>query len=195
MYATILALALQLIVSIFLIVWVKAKVRGHLDSGSEIDRMRREIGALMTEMEGSADRNVTILEDRIERMRELIAEADRRIELSARESTRRTAEAATRARPETRPEQRAEQRADSRPDARLDEQPAPASDMKPEQIPFITFSDKPLVIEAPFAEKAMELYRRGFSSDLIAARLGSTLSEVELALAIGRERNREDGSR
>jgi hypothetical protein len=36
----------------------------------------------------------------------------------------------------------------------------------------------------PFAEKVAELYRAGFSSSLIASRLGAAVTEVELAIAI-----------
>ncbi|GHU98519.1 hypothetical protein FACS189483_06650 [Spirochaetia bacterium] len=36
----------------------------------------------------------------------------------------------------------------------------------------------------PFAERVGELYRAGFSANLIAAQLGATLTEVELAIAL-----------
>jgi hypothetical protein len=41
----------------------------------------------------------------------------------------------------------------------------------------------------PFAERVAELYRAGFSSNLIASRLGSTVTEVELAIALVERRN------
>lgn len=37
---------------------------------------------------------------------------------------------------------------------------------------------------APFAERVAELYRAGFSADLIAKRLGATVAEVDLAIAL-----------
>ena len=37
---------------------------------------------------------------------------------------------------------------------------------------------------APFAERVAELYRAGFSADLIAKRLGATVAEVDLAVAL-----------
>jgi hypothetical protein len=36
----------------------------------------------------------------------------------------------------------------------------------------------------PFAERAAELFRAGFSADLIATRLGATVAEVDLAVAL-----------
>jgi hypothetical protein len=41
----------------------------------------------------------------------------------------------------------------------------------------------------PFAERVAELYRAGFSSSLIASRLGSTITEVELAITLAERRN------
>jgi hypothetical protein len=52
-------------------------------------------------------------------------------------------------------------------------------------IPFIRFSDKPLVFEEPFAERVARLHKRGFSSDIIAAKLKATIAEVDLAIAAG----------
>jgi hypothetical protein len=40
----------------------------------------------------------------------------------------------------------------------------------------------------PFAEQVAGLYRAGFSSDLIAVRLGAAISEVELAIALAERR-------
>jgi hypothetical protein len=56
--------------------------------------------------------------------------------------------------------------------------------------PRIVRSAAPLVPKPPpFAEQAAELYRAGFSPELIAARLGAALSEVELAIALAERRN------
>lgn len=40
----------------------------------------------------------------------------------------------------------------------------------------------------PFAEQVADLYRAGFSSDLIAVRLGAAVSEVDLAIALTERR-------
>ncbi|MDR1411272.1 MAG: hypothetical protein LBI91_03595 [Spirochaetaceae bacterium] len=49
----------------------------------------------------------------------------------------------------------------------------------------VTRSAKPLAPKPlPFAERVAELYRAGFSSSLIASRLGATVTEVELAIAL-----------
>jgi hypothetical protein len=49
----------------------------------------------------------------------------------------------------------------------------------------VTRSARPLAPKPlPFAERVAELYRAGFSSSLIASRLGATITEVELAIAL-----------
>jgi len=192
------SIAIQIIVSLFLLAWTKKKVHKELDSGSTLAKVRSEMGALMAEMEGSADRNITILEDRLASLRELLAQADKRISLSAREDSRRNAEGKVRTAlerdgyapvlPEVQPQ--AAQTKVEPTEAVAPPKVAPPLAAKSPDIPFIRFSEKPVSIEAPFAQKALELSKRGFSSDIIAARLNSTLSEVELALAMGLARDK-----
>jgi hypothetical protein len=45
-------------------------------------------------------------------------------------------------------------------------------------------SANPIKPKAPLAEQALELYRNGFSPETIAVRLGATLAEINLALAL-----------
>ena len=59
-----------------------------------------------------------------------------------------------------------------------------ANDIDCSTIP-VTRSARPLAPKPlPFAERVAELYRAGFSSNLIASRLGATITEVELAIAL-----------
>lgn len=204
-----LALAAQAVVSVFLIVWTRSKVRRFLGADEELERIRREIGSLIVELDASADRNVTVLEDRLNTLKDSIAEADKRIALLGQERSRRQAEAVVYDRLGRAGEQ--PRRALSAPQASVEpvveppaqppkQAPVPApiqGESRPEAVaasgyasavPFIRFSDKPLATDEPFADKVVSLARRGFSSDIIAARLGATMAEVDLALAIERER-------
>ncbi len=62
-------------------------------------------------------------------------------------------------------------------------QPAAEGDREPR--PRFTVSATPIEPKPPsFAERVAELARAGFSSDLIAKRLGAAISEVELAAAL-----------
>ncbi len=51
--------------------------------------------------------------------------------------------------------------------------------------PRFSLSAKPVEPKpAPFSERVLELHRAGFSEDLIAKRLGTTIGEVDLAIAL-----------
>ncbi|MDR3122882.1 MAG: hypothetical protein LBU16_03775 [Treponema sp.] len=59
----------------------------------------------------------------------------------------------------------------------------PALEGPPSQPRFIR-SANPVKAKVPLAEQAQELYRNGFSPETIAIRLGATLAEINLALAL-----------
>lgn len=72
------------------------------------------------------------------------------------------------------------------PRAVADAEPTP-DDIGPVSSPGPRFIRAATPIEpkaAPFAERVAELYRAGFSADLIAKRLGATVAEVDLAIAL-----------
>jgi len=63
-------------------------------------------------------------------------------------------------------------------------QPTPAGTYEPGR-PRFSVSAKPVEPKpAPFSERVLELHRAGFSEDLIAKRLGTTIGEVDLAIAL-----------
>lgn len=229
MNAIIIAIAAQVVACAALVFWTRAKVRSSLGSGAELERIRREIGALMAELDASADRNITVLEDRLSALKELVATADRRIASLDKELTRRQAEASVYDRlgrfsgppgearpaaelapsarpappPQTQPYTQASQPASQPPYPQASQQALPQASrqQRPEppaaepsaSIPFIRFSEKPLPIEEPFADKVLSLSRRGFSSDIIAARLKATMAEVDLVLSLEQERRGRQG--
>lgn len=194
-------LAVQTLVSILLIVWVRMKVMRSLDDGDSIARVRREIGALIVELDGSADRNITVIEDRLQELKDCIVEADKRIVMLSNERVRTWT---------TQPRQEVPQHklsgsqdffsaapqpavAPSQPavaPSQPDQPPVPQAERlqgatPTSSVPFIRFSEKPLVFEEPFAERVARLHKRGFSSDIIAAKLKATIAEVDLAIAAG----------
>lgn len=251
MTLSLVVIAAQIALSLFLLLWTRAKVKAALNSGAEVERIRREISALLIELDASADRNVTVIEDRIAELKDAIAEADKRLAAMAREGSKRNVESAVydrlgrvrregpiggsdmslgpapAARTEPSPAKRVEpipairteptmpsaavgsaavpsagsadaslRTADSSagsgearpptPTAAPQSAPpaAPASGPAPgDAVPFVRFSDRPVDIEEPFADRAAAMARKGFSSDIIAARLGATITEVDIALA------------
>jgi len=181
------SLAVQVLVSVALIVWTRARIRSALGSDEEIGRIRREIGSLIIELDASADRNITVLEDRLTTLKEMVAESDKRIAILSQDRGKRQAEAVVYDRSGRTAPQRPRPEAAGQPQSDTPGNTADRQD-RPSDIPFIRFSEKPLSIEEPFADKVLSLARKGFSSDIIAARLGATITEVELVLSMERER-------
>jgi hypothetical protein len=257
-------LAIQTLVSVLLIVWVRLKVMRSLDDGDSIARVRREIGALIVELDGSADRNITVLEDRLRELKDCITEADKRIVMLSNERARaspthsspiphayrpgtpmpqalpesiqvpervtpspleviqpsdqaaqpsdqaaRPSDQAARpsdqvvrpstqaarssdqaARPSTKAARSSDQATRSsteatRSSAEASRPTMPALQTQTPSVPFIRFSEKPVVFDDSFSERVARLHKRGFSSDIIAAKLKATIAEVDLAIAAG----------
>jgi hypothetical protein len=187
MTGSLIALAIQILVSVVLIVWTRTRVRSALGSDDEIDRIHREIGALIVELDASADRNITVLEDRMNSLKEMISEADRRISLLSQERGKRQSESLVYDRSGRTPTQRPRVESKDLPETATPEAMAERQGPQPE-IPFIRFSEKPVPIEEPFIDKVISLSRKGFSSDIIAAHLGATIAEVDVVVSMERER-------
>jgi hypothetical protein len=65
-----------------------------------------------------------------------------------------------------------------------------APDKSAPELPLFVRADRDIEpAPLPFAEQAAELSRSGLSPDLIAARLGSTVAEVNMAIALSRRRS------
>ncbi len=197
------AIIAQIVISLVLVLWTRSTVRRFLGSGEELERIRREIGALMVELDSSADRNVTVLEDRLRALKDLVNEADRRLSMLGQDRSRRQAEsivydrlgrtnataALSTAPAERHPERSSERQAEKVPEPSRERLPDETAQHTAPEVPFIRFSDKPLPLEEPFADKVLSLSRRGFSSDIIAARLGATIAEIDLVISLERERD------
>jgi hypothetical protein len=198
------------------VIWflVRARVRRYLELENLLDGVRDEARALVLELNETADRNVSLVEDRVAALRVLLAEADRRIavgkkELAARESERdvyamlnkrrpivpEPAGSATALEPALQAPAREALRA-----AALDapvtltlghSEGAPSGQRR---IPEISTPESSVVPGRTKREEALELYRSGFSADLIAARTGATVAEIELLVEIEERRAAGRGS-
>ncbi|GEM_PF-3865934 len=61
--------------------YFRGLIRKDLTSKLRIEEMKKEMGLLVAEINGTADRNITILEDRILKLEDLVRKADQRIRL------------------------------------------------------------------------------------------------------------------
>lgn len=239
----VLFLSLQTLFFVFFSLWFKAKLRRYADEDGMLAQARRDVASLIVELDGTTDRNVTIVEDKLTELKALLSDADKRIALLARDKPQRSRapegydrqglalpfdggeppapSGPTRARDTSSAhaqadaeEARAADRADradtggayayagALPDQapfsgsspahielpQVHLRPRPVS--QPASAPIVRQSSTPLAIDEPFPDRVMALYRRGMSTELIAARLSAPLSEVEIVVAMEEGRSR-----
>ena len=208
---------------------LRARLRRYLELENLLSGVREEARALVMELNETADRDVSLLEDRMGALRELLGEVDRRMgvarrELESRESERAAFERLRRRRPilpaqdeeelpiplelrssELRPsEPRPSEAPPIEAPASLPDEPPPAGREGllfgavaegrgeiPRRPEFVLAAEQ-LKPARSLREQAFDLYRKGFSADIIAARLGATVAEIELLVDI-EERRSETG--
>jgi hypothetical protein len=200
---------------------LRARIRRFLELENLLSGVREESRALVMELNETADRNVSILEDRIAAIRGLLDEVDRRMglarrELESRESEREVFEKLRRRRPIVPAQDEDEvpiplelRASDSRPEALVEgaspvesrlrasapvaaKATEPREGEAPRRIPEISLAAEAVTPVRSRREEAYDLYRKGFSADIIAARLGATVAEIELLVDI-EERRSETG--
>lgn len=167
---------------------IRARVRRYLEIDELLGGVREEARSLVLELNETADRNVSLVEDRMAALRELLGEADRRILVATRESAARQNEREVYAKLNKR-----------RPI--VPEEPITLSlgtegrgTEESRQSPEVSTPERGVVPGPTKREEALELYRRGFSADLIAARTGATVAEIELLVEMEERRSRGQGS-
>jgi TolA-binding protein len=140
---------------------LRRKIARTLSAATVLREVREEVNRILVELNQTTHRNVTLLEDRIASLAELLARADKKIALARREAEKQelseklyTELAGRRNRPAATAPGPAEQEA-AAPAAELDRQ-----------------------------EQAVRLAQAGLSPALIARRLALSLGEVELILSL-----------
>jgi hypothetical protein len=165
---------------------------------------REEVNKLIAAIDDATDRDALLVEERVKSLKALLADVDKRMGVYAREMDRRRvqekayAELGTQwAVPSARESSPGEKKTEKRPARQKQaEEGPPEAEKKNSSVPgklepppaprFIQaareIEPKPL----PLKERVEKLAREGFSANVIAARLGVSISEVELALAIAK---------
>ena len=181
-----LALALSLVtISVVAIVLLR-RVDARMRQDVALDEIKREVAAIVTELNQTTERNIALIEDRISRLEELTDRADRRITaLQGIEDRDRAADRTySRLKPPSLPAEK-----------RLDEYPADGETPALSDAPDIIQLKLGQQASSPgggvrdaFREKVRALRRDGLGAEQIASRLGTTVGEVDLVLALD-ERN------
>ncbi|MFP4431086.1 MAG: DUF6115 domain-containing protein [Spirochaetaceae bacterium] len=152
-----------IVVSLFFLFLTRRLVR-KLSLEESLDELQREVGGIVTEMNQAAERNISLLEDKIEELREIEQRIDRKITLLNRETQKENESAATYR--EIVREAQMQRRQKPFEAAPGDTAEAPQSDNR------------------PVRERVLDLHRKGISPNIIATRVGSTVGEVELIIGL-----------
>ena len=186
--------------------FLKMKIRKTLEIDGLLAEARKEVRLLSIEMNETTDRNVTLVEDRLASLRELLAEADRRMGVFQRETGKRQDERELYSRlgrktplPSREPIDGFVASVPSPPQRSPSTFPADAgrSDLGEAEggaepvrltlarpVPEVLPMKESVIPVKSLRERALELHRGGFSADLIAARVGATVSEIELLVSL-----------
>lgn len=165
--------------------YVRSRLHKALELDGLLESLRKEVRALTIELNETADRNISLVEDRILALRSVLEESDKRLEVVQRELARRDQEGEVYSRlGRPRPAE-----------APLPSRPAPA-EAQPSREPIRLdlsrrnpeIASQSVIPPKSKREEALELWAKGFSADIIAARLGSTVAEIDLLISLEEER-------
>ncbi|MDR0399679.1 MAG: hypothetical protein LBH51_01885 [Treponema sp.] len=162
----------SLVLCAFFFIYFHLYIRRRTGRDGVLAACQEEVNRLVAEIDRATDRDAQLVEERIAALRKILEDADRRIALLSRDLDRR--------RPGTELYTALASRRPGSASPPPAEPPAAPSDTAPPR------NEPPPV--RPLTERVQELSRQGLAAPLIAARLGVSISEVELALAVSRRR-------
>lgn len=148
---------------------LKKRIQSSLDARERVRELQAEIDALLAQFNGAADRNITILEERILRLEELVRRADQRIKLlqssvgePAPTDVQRSAIAPT----------------------EVQESPSVGAARPNPVLVYGPSRPTPAKDRDRIEDQAARLYAEGLSVEAIARQLGISTSEVKLILSL-----------
>jgi len=174
---------IDIIVLCVIYILLTKRIDRSFKSTELLSQIEADIDQVVTELNRTTDRNISLIEDRIQQLNALLEKADKRMVLFQRErekDNRRDAVVYTRPAPlrvtqvslfdETPGEPTTARELETKP-----QPPATATAVKTSQ------------------EKVLEMESQGIESPVIASRLGMTLGEIELILSMN-QRRKEKGT-
>ncbi len=158
-----------------------------------LEEIKREVGAIITELNATSERNIELIEDRIQTLEKLIAQADRRVGALRRNLTAQEAESDTYRRLGRLPAspQSADERTDdsaSNVGKATETGGASGAPVGPSDARSGTPPEPP---EVSARERVRGLYLQGVALERIASIVGKTVGEVELIVALDEGVKRE----
>jgi hypothetical protein len=201
MGTTVIAIIILVVLNIVSMLIFFLMLKARFSRNTLLGELRSEVDRLVMDLGREADRDVAILESRIQNLRALMDEADRRILVAGKETARRKEESdilqniALATGPVT--TNKAPVEATKTPveakkpaaESQWVEPKAQSTVSEPVRIytrPVITRSDNQIEPFVPVQDRVLDMARRGFTAELISGTLSMPLGEVELILDMNR---------
>jgi hypothetical protein len=165
----------------FSFIFFRAYLRRRTGPERLLAEYREEVDKLTADIDAITDRDAGLIADRVKTLRELLENVDRRIAVYTREVNREKKQEA------------AYTGLGLKRSVLPEKSEAESPEPPPESSEAAPAGGEPRFVRAPraiepkppsFAEQVEKLARAGLSSELIASRLGTTLAEVDLAIAL-----------
>jgi hypothetical protein len=166
---------------------LRREIRRSFSSNELFRQVESEVDSVITELNRTTERNITLIEDKIRQLSQLVRQADHRITLMQKERESGKDRGVEKEPPSPkslvypRPV-----RSDppKQPDLPIDLSP-PAVEPEPGLLPEKRLTRR---------EQVMLYHRQGLERTLIASKLGITLGEVDLIVSLGERITGEEGS-
>ncbi|GHV05114.1 hypothetical protein FACS189485_11620 [Spirochaetia bacterium] len=192
----------------FFFIYFTLYIKRRTERANILGDYQDEVNKLIADIDSATDRDLILVEDRINALKKLLEDVDKRLAVLTREEDRRRSSEAvythlgrqmklTVQEPASEAVSRESLSEGSVLSDRAAERSAadgagaaPVAALTEQEAATLTASVIPEKQEtrASFTERAAELSRAGFAPDLIAARLGVSISEVKLAIAVSRRK-------
>ncbi|AEF83048.1 hypothetical protein [Leadbettera azotonutricia] len=174
-----------LILCVFTFFYCHFYIKRRTSRDSILGEIQDEVDSILFRINEITDRDITLLEDREKSLQALLDDADRRLKVYARELDRHENSGKAYQALGLRM-QRNGKAADS--DLPVPPQTVPAAEAIPlpaAEPPRFAQAEKQIEAEPrPIGEQVRDLSLAGFSAPLIASKLGISISEAELAMAL-----------
>jgi hypothetical protein len=142
---------------------LKKKIDRALQPSQLLDKIRQEVNGIIVELNGTTDRNIALVEDRLNTLKEHLSQADRKLSVLQRDAEKREISQKVYARLGQA----------SRGEAARDEAARTAGEDS----------------KSSKQEEIVRLHEAGFSTPIIAKRVGAPLGEVELIISLAESRS------
>jgi septal ring factor EnvC (AmiA/AmiB activator) len=139
----------------FLVIYVNLRIKKEIRSDKILERVNEELGSILGDINSATERNITLVEDRIKKLGDLIHQADGRLKLLKKSDDA-----------QNNPAVKAYQELGRKPPVQAE---LPINEAE----------------ESNLRDKVMRYHREGMDSKLIAARLHVPEGEVELIISLG----------